>query len=231
MGYGVAGVDPTIMGIGPVNAIKNALKHANMTLEQMNLIEINEAFSTQYIACEREFGLNRDITNVNSGGVAIGHPLAASGTRITMHLLYELVSDVVNNMVLAQPVLVVVKGIAVVVEALQETIAMKDDEIIYDWNVNGNAVSLPMRKVELFDETLRDGIQCLSATDPTIDEKLNILRLLDKMGIDSADIGLPGAGPRAVEDVTIMIETIRDEGLNIKPVVLREPTSMISNPF
>ena len=90
VGYGVAGVDPKIMGIGPVNAINNALKHAGMSLEEMDLVEINEAFSTQYIACERELGLNRDITNVNSGGVAIGHPLAASGTRITMHLLYEL---------------------------------------------------------------------------------------------------------------------------------------------
>ena len=90
VGYGVAGVDPKLMGIGPVYAIQNALKHAGMTLEQMELIEINEAFSTQYIACEKELGLNREITNVNSGGVAIGHPLAASGTRITMHLLYEL---------------------------------------------------------------------------------------------------------------------------------------------
>ena len=90
VGYGVAGVDPKYMGIGPVEAIRNALKHANLTLEDMDLVEINEAFSTQYVACERELGLNREITNVNSGGVAIGHPLAASGTRITMHLLYEL---------------------------------------------------------------------------------------------------------------------------------------------
>jgi len=84
------GVDPKYMGIGPVAAIQEALKRANMSLGEMDLVEINEAFSTQYIACEKELGLNRDITNVNSGGVAIGHPLAASGTRITMHLLYEL---------------------------------------------------------------------------------------------------------------------------------------------
>ncbi|MEC7987784.1 MAG: acetyl-CoA C-acetyltransferase [Myxococcota bacterium] len=90
VGYGVAGVDPKHMGIGPVYAIQNALKHANMSLDDMELIEINEAFSTQYIACERELGIDRSISNVNSGGVAIGHPLAASGTRITMHLLYEL---------------------------------------------------------------------------------------------------------------------------------------------
>ena len=90
VGYGVAGVEPTLMGIGPVAAIRNALKHAGMSLGEMDLVEINEAFSTQYIACERELGLDRSIANVNSGGVAIGHPLAASGTRITTHLLYEL---------------------------------------------------------------------------------------------------------------------------------------------
>jgi acetyl-CoA acyltransferase 2 len=84
------GVDPKLMGIGPVYAIQEALKRANMSLGEMDLVEVNEAFSTQYIACERELGLDRNITNVNSGGVAIGHPLAASGTRITTHLLYEL---------------------------------------------------------------------------------------------------------------------------------------------
>jgi len=84
------GVEPQFMGIGPVYAIQEALKRADMSIGQMDLIEINEAFSTQYIACEKELGIDRAITNVNSGGVAIGHPLAASGTRITMHLLYEL---------------------------------------------------------------------------------------------------------------------------------------------
>jgi len=84
------GVEPKYMGIGPVAAIKAALQRANMNLGQMDLVEINEAFSSQYLACERELELNRDITNVNSGGVAIGHPLAATGTRITMHLIYEL---------------------------------------------------------------------------------------------------------------------------------------------
>jgi acetyl-CoA acyltransferase 2 len=90
VGYGVAGVEPKYMGIGPVQAIKNALAHAGMTLGEMDLVEINEAFSTQYLACEKELGLDRSITNVNSGGVAIGHPLGATGTRITTHLLYEL---------------------------------------------------------------------------------------------------------------------------------------------
>ncbi len=84
------GVEPKFMGIGPVEAIRTALARAGMNLGQMDLVEVNEAFSSQYLACERELGLNRDITNVDSGGVAVGHPLAASGTRITMHLLYEL---------------------------------------------------------------------------------------------------------------------------------------------
>ena len=84
------GVEPTLMGIGPVAAIKSALERAGMSLGQMDLVEVNEAFSSQYLACERELELNRDITNVNSGGVAVGHPLAATGTRITMHLIYEL---------------------------------------------------------------------------------------------------------------------------------------------
>lgn len=117
VGYGVAGVEPKLMGIGPVYAIQKALKHAGMTLEQMDLVEINEAFSTQYIACERELGLNRDITNVNSGGVAIGHPLAASGTRITMHLLYELKRRGARYAV-GSACIGGGQGIAVVVEAL-----------------------------------------------------------------------------------------------------------------
>ncbi len=90
VGWGVAGVDPKYMGIGPVYAIRKALAHANMSLGEMDLVEVNEAFSSQYLACEKELELNRDITNVNSGGVAVGHPLAASGTRITTHLIYEL---------------------------------------------------------------------------------------------------------------------------------------------
>jgi len=84
------GVEPSLMGIGPVEAIKKALERAGMSLGQMDLVEINEAFSTQYLACEKALELDRSITNVDSGGVAMGHPLAASGTRITMHLLYEL---------------------------------------------------------------------------------------------------------------------------------------------
>src|SRR3989449_7067893 len=88
--WGVAGVPPEIMGIGPAPAIRQALKRADLTLEQMDRIEVNEAFSAQYLAVEKELGLNRDKTNVNGGGISIGHPLAASGARLTITLMYEL---------------------------------------------------------------------------------------------------------------------------------------------
>ncbi len=88
--WGFAGVDPRIMGIGPVPASRKALARANLTLEQMDLIEINEAFAAQYLAVERELGLDRTRTNAEGGAVAIGHPLAATGTRIALHLLHAL---------------------------------------------------------------------------------------------------------------------------------------------
>ena len=88
--WGIAGVEPKYMGIGPVPAIKKALARGGMKLDQMDLVEVNEAFAAQYLAVEQELGLDRDRTNVDGGAVAIGHPLAASGTRITMHLLYAL---------------------------------------------------------------------------------------------------------------------------------------------
>jgi len=88
--WAVAGVDPTIMGIGPVPAIRKALQRANMKLADMDLIEINEAFSAQYLACQRELGFDPAIGNVNGGAVALGHPLGASGARISLTLIYEL---------------------------------------------------------------------------------------------------------------------------------------------
>lgn len=88
--YGIAGVDPNIMGIGPVPASRQALKRAGMTINQMDLVEVNEAFGAQFLAVEKELELDRAKTNVNGGAIAIGHPLGASGTRLTMHLLYEL---------------------------------------------------------------------------------------------------------------------------------------------
>jgi acetyl-CoA acyltransferase 2 len=86
----VAGVDPTIMGIGPVPAIKGALERAGLGLRDMDLVEINEAFAPQYLACEKELELDRDKTNVDGGAIAVAHPLAASGARITTHLVHEL---------------------------------------------------------------------------------------------------------------------------------------------
>jgi acetyl-CoA acetyltransferase family protein len=88
--WGVAGVPPEIMGIGPAPAIRQALKRADLTLDDMDRVEVNEAFSAQYLAVEKELGLNRDKTNVNGGGISIGHPLAATGARLTITLMYEL---------------------------------------------------------------------------------------------------------------------------------------------
>lgn len=88
--YGIAGVPPEIMGIGPVEAIKMALAKARLALDDIDLVEINEAFSAQYIACEKALGLPREKANVNGGAVAIGHPLGASGARLTLTLLYEM---------------------------------------------------------------------------------------------------------------------------------------------
>ncbi|KAJ3184576.1 3-ketoacyl-CoA thiolase, mitochondrial [Geranomyces variabilis] len=84
------GVDPNIMGIGPVNAVKGALKKAGLELKDMDIIELNEAFAAQFIAVERELGLDRAKTNVNGGAIALGHPLGASGARITAHLAHQL---------------------------------------------------------------------------------------------------------------------------------------------
>ena len=88
--WAVAGVEPAIMGIGPAPAARKALAKAGMKLEQMDLVEVNEAFAPQYLAVERELGLDRAKTNAHGGAIAIGHPLAASGTRITIHLLHSL---------------------------------------------------------------------------------------------------------------------------------------------
>ncbi len=88
--YGISGCDPKIMGIGPAPASRIALGRAGMKIEQMEMIEVNEAFAPQTIAVERELGIERNKLNMNGGAIAIGHPLAASGARIVTHLLYEL---------------------------------------------------------------------------------------------------------------------------------------------
>jgi acetyl-CoA C-acetyltransferase/acetyl-CoA acyltransferase 2 len=84
------GCDPKIMGIGPAPAIRKALAKANMTLEQMDLIEVNEAFAAQFLSVAKELKLDLVKTNVNGGAIAVGHPLGASGTRILNHLCYEM---------------------------------------------------------------------------------------------------------------------------------------------
>jgi 3-oxoadipyl-CoA thiolase len=86
----VAGVEPFIMGIGPIESTKKALKRANLTVNDLDLIELNEAFASQSLACIRELGLNQDRVNVNGGAIAFGHPLGASGARILTTLLYEM---------------------------------------------------------------------------------------------------------------------------------------------
>jgi acetyl-CoA acetyltransferase family protein len=88
--WAYAGVEPEIMGIGPVPATLQALEKAGLKLEDMDLVEVNEAFAAQYLAVEQELGLDRDKTNVNGGAIALGHPLGATGTRLVLTLLREL---------------------------------------------------------------------------------------------------------------------------------------------
>lgn len=88
--WATAGVDPAYMGIGPAPAIRLALQRAGLSLADMDVIEINEAFAAQYLAVEKELGLDREKVNVNGGAIAIGHPLGASGARLLLTLMYEL---------------------------------------------------------------------------------------------------------------------------------------------
>jgi acetyl-CoA acetyltransferase family protein len=90
VGWGIAGVDPKLMGRGPVPATKIALQKAGLSLDYIDLIEVNEAFAAQYLAVEKELGLDREKINVNGGAIALGHPLGATGTRLVITLLYEL---------------------------------------------------------------------------------------------------------------------------------------------
>lgn len=90
VGYAVAGVEPTIMGIGPVPAIQKLLKISGLELKDIGLIEINEAFAPQTIACQRELDIDPTILNMSGGAIALGHPLGASGARITAHVVHEL---------------------------------------------------------------------------------------------------------------------------------------------
>ena len=89
-GWGISGCDPSIMGIGPAPAIRRAFERHETSLEDFDLVEVNEAFAPQYLAVAKDLGLDPEKSNVDGGAIAVGHPLAASGARITAHLLYEL---------------------------------------------------------------------------------------------------------------------------------------------
>ncbi|MFZ5650115.1 MAG: acetyl-CoA C-acetyltransferase [Bacillota bacterium] len=89
-GYATAGVDPLYMGFGPVPATRKALERTGLTLEDIDLIELNEAFAAQYLSCEQILGLNREIVNVNGGAIALGHPLGATGVIILIKLMFEM---------------------------------------------------------------------------------------------------------------------------------------------
>lgn len=91
--WATVGVDPAIMGIGPADAIRKALDRASLKLEDISRIEINEAFAAQVLACLKEIGLDREITNVNGGAIALGHPLGASGSRILATLAHHLAAE------------------------------------------------------------------------------------------------------------------------------------------
>ncbi len=88
--YAWAALEPEYFGYGPVPATKKALQRANLTLQDMELIEVNEAFAGQYMACEKGLGLKREIVNVNGSGIALGHPVGSTGARIVITLLYEM---------------------------------------------------------------------------------------------------------------------------------------------
>jgi acetyl-CoA acyltransferase 2 len=90
VGYSVVGCDPKIMGIGPAPAIKQLSERTGVTLDKIDLFDINEAFASQFLACAKELGLDMERTNVNGGAIALGHPVGASGARIMANITHEL---------------------------------------------------------------------------------------------------------------------------------------------
>ena len=114
----VAGVDPALMGMGPVPASQKALQRAGLSVKDLDLVELNEAFAAQVLACAQELTLNMDTVNVNGGGIAIGHPLGASGARILSSLVYELHRRPQARYGLATMCIGVGQGIATIVEKL-----------------------------------------------------------------------------------------------------------------
>lgn len=118
IGYSVVGVEPSIMGLGPAPAIKNLLKLTGKTLDDMELVEINEAFGAQTLACAKDLNLDLNKLNVDGGAIALGHPLAASGSRITAHLVHELRRRNAGKFAIGSACIGGGQGIAVMVEAL-----------------------------------------------------------------------------------------------------------------
>lgn len=118
VGYSVVGVDPSIMGIGPVPAIRNLLKTTGKTLNDIELVEINEAFGAQTLACVKELQLDMNKLNVNGGAIALGHPLGASGSRITTHLIHELRRRKAGKLGIGSACIGGGQGIAVMIERL-----------------------------------------------------------------------------------------------------------------
>lgn len=115
--YGIKGCDPTIMGIGPVPAIQDALRKADLSLENdVDRIEINEAFAAQFLACAKELNLDMDKTNIHGSAIAIGHPLGASGSRITAHLAHEFAYNTDSKIHVGSACIGGGQGIAVVLE-------------------------------------------------------------------------------------------------------------------
>jgi 3-oxoadipyl-CoA thiolase len=112
----VAGLDPAIMGIGPVPASQKALKRAGLTANDISLVELNEAFASQSLACVQELGLNPDIVNVNGGAIALGHPLGCSGARISTTLIHEMQKRNSSKYGLATMCIGVGQGAAVIYE-------------------------------------------------------------------------------------------------------------------
>ncbi len=95
--YASAGVDPSIMGTGPIPATKKALAKINMTVQDLDLVEANEAFASQALSVIKELNLDTEITNVNGGAIALGHPIGASGARILVTLLHEMAKRDAKN--------------------------------------------------------------------------------------------------------------------------------------
>ncbi len=115
--WGISGCDPKVMGIGPAPAIRKLLDRASMKLNDFDLFEVNEAFAAQYLAVEKELGLDRERTNLDGGAIALGHPLGASGARIITHLTYELRRQK-KSLAIGSACIGGGQGIAVAIEAL-----------------------------------------------------------------------------------------------------------------